>query len=87
MKSNLLKLYIFAFLFIGDFVMFAQEEDEPGACQTVDCDNTDCENSLEGCDPPAASINPKMIWLVLLGISFAIYYFNRRKEDKKVLSK
>ncbi|MGQ2985115.1 hypothetical protein [Flavobacterium sp.] len=80
MKSNLLKLYIFAFLFIGDFVMFAQ--DEPGDCQTVDCDPTDCENTLEGCDPPAASINPKLIWLAILGISFAIYYFNRRKEEK-----
>lgn len=85
MKSNLLKLYIFAFLFIGDFVMFAQtpgqENDETPGGEDEDCP------TLEGCDPPAASINPKLIWLALLGISFAIYYYNRRKEDKKVLSK
>ncbi|WP_294818833.1 hypothetical protein [uncultured Flavobacterium sp.] len=78
MKSNLLKLYIFAFLFIGDYVMFAQgdESDDEG--------DPGCEGSLEGCDPPPASISPKLIWLAIVGISFAIYYFNRAKQAKAV---
>lgn len=82
MKSSLLKLYIFAFLFVGDFVMFAQEE-EPGD----ECED-EFGNPIPGCaegPDPEAPINTKLIWLALIGISFVVYYFNRRQEDKKSL--
>ncbi len=81
MKSSLLKLYIFAFLFVGDFVMFAQEEEEPGD-EGGDCppDDPDC---LEGSDP-SAPINGKLILLAIVGISFALYYYNRRKQEKQI---
>ncbi|MCW4470481.1 hypothetical protein OGH69_16030 [Flavobacterium sp. MFBS3-15] len=82
MKSSLLKLYIFAFLFVGDFVMFAEE---PGA----ECEDEN-GNPIEGCledgsSDPVAPINTKLIWLALIGISFVVYYFNRGQEDKKSL--
>ena len=83
MKSSLLKLYIFAFLFIGDFVMFAQEE--PGA-ECEDENGDPIPGCLEdGSSDPVAPINTILIWLALIGISFVVYYFNRGQEDKKSL--
>ena len=82
MKSSLLKLYIFAFLFIGDFVMFAQEE--PGA-ECEDENGDPIPGCLENGGDPEAPINTKLIWLALLGVSFVVYYFNRKQQDKQHL--
>lgn len=68
MKNNLLKLYMLVFLLASDFVVFAQpDEDEDG--------------SVEGGDPPAP-INGKLLILVLIGISFAFYYFSQRRKKQ-----
>lgn len=68
MKSNLLKLYILSFLFLSDFVMFAQ----PGTGDEDGC--------LECDDPPPAPINSKLFWLAVFGIAFAFYHFRNRKN-------
>ena len=70
MKNNLLKLYIIAFFFVGEFYSFAQ----PGT------DNPD--GDLEGTDAPPTPINAKLIYLAIIGIAFAFYFFAKRKEAK-----
>jgi len=68
MKNNLLKIYFLSFFLLSDFIMFAQ----PG----VDDD----ESGLENDDAPAAPINGKLIWLLVLAIVYAAYtYKNKRK--------
>ena len=72
MKSNLLKIYIFSFLFLSDFVVFAQPGTDDGG------------GGLEDDDPPAAPINSKLIWLAIFGIVYAVYYFkNIRTSESK----
>lgn len=68
MKSNLLKIYIFSFLFLSDFVMFAQPGTDDGG------------GGLEDDDPPVAPINGKLFWLALFGIALAFNYFRSRKN-------
>lgn len=68
MKSNLLKIYIFSFLFLSDFVMFAQPGTDDGS------------GGLEGDDPPPAPINGKLFLLALFGIAFAFNYFRNKKN-------
>lgn len=70
MKNSLLKLYLLAFLFIGDFYAFAQ----PG--------NDNNDGDLEGPDPEPTPINAKLIYLALIGIGFAFYYFTKKREEK-----
>ncbi|MGX7666947.1 hypothetical protein [Flavobacterium pedocola] len=69
MKSNLIKLYLFSFLFLSDFVAFAQPGTDDGG------------GGLEDDDPPTAPINSKLIWLGLFGILFAFNYFRNRKKE------
>lgn len=33
-------------------------------------------------DLPAAPINTKLIWLAMIGIAFAFYYFNQKSKSK-----
>lgn len=68
MKSTLLKIYIFSFLFITDFVAFAQPGTDDGG------------GGLEDDDPPPAPINTKLIFLALFGILYAAYYFRNNKQ-------
>lgn len=70
MKSSLLKFYLFTFLLVSDFYAFAQ----PGT------DNID--GDLEGNDDPPTSINTKVVYLALIGIAFAFFYFSKKREEK-----
>ena len=67
MKS-LYKIYILAFVLLSDVMLFAQPGDDDGT------------GGLEGNDTPAAPINGKLIWLALVGIGFAFYYFNKKRQ-------
>nr|WP_322626466.1 hypothetical protein [uncultured Flavobacterium sp.] len=71
MKSTVLKWYMFAFLFLSEFVMFAQ----PGSTG----ENED-EQPVEGDDPGPTPINSKLIILAILAIVFSVYYFKRNKN-------
>ena len=68
MKASIFKTYIFCFVLLSDFVMFAQFPTE------------DEEGDLQGDDEPAATINGKMIWLAIAGILFAFYRFKGSRE-------
>lgn len=68
MKSTLLKIYIFSFLFMTDFVAFAQPGTDDGS------------GGLEGDDPPPAPINTKLIFLAVFGILYVAYYFKNNKQ-------
>lgn len=68
MKSNLLKIYIFSFLFLTDFVVLAQPGTDDGG------------GGLEDGDPPPAPINTKLVLLALFGILYAAYYFRNKKQ-------
>lgn len=69
-QNNSIKLFIFSFMLLSDFIMFSQS---PG-------DDTAAED-LEGSDAVAAPINSKLIILALAGIIFAVYTFrNNRKR-------
>lgn len=65
MKS-IYKIYILTFLLLSDFVLFAQPGDDDGG------------GGLEGDDAPAAPIDGKLIWLAIVSILFAFYYFSKR---------
>lgn len=71
MKNSLMKLYLLAFFLISDFVLFAQT---PG-------DDDGTGGGLEGNDDPPAPINSKVIYLAVVGIAFAAYYFSSRKQQ------
>ncbi|MEC4005430.1 signal peptidase [Flavobacterium sp. SUN052] len=61
--KNLIKICLFSFFLLSDFVMFAQpgDEDDNGG------------GGLEGTDPAPAPINSKIIILVIIGLVFAFY--------------
>ena len=67
MNKSLLKFYILAFLFLSDFVMYAQGDDDDGGC-------------LECPDPAPAPINSKIIILFIVGVLFAYYTLKRKKK-------
>lgn len=67
MKSTVLKWYMFAFLFLSEFVMFAQG-------QTAE---DEADDPLEGGDTP---INSKLIILAILALAFSVYYFRKNKS-------
>ena len=65
--KNFIKLYLFVFLFLSDFVIYAQgEEDNNG--------------DLEGNDPPNAPINSKLVLLLIFGIALAYYSYRKNKK-------
>jgi hypothetical protein len=72
MKSSVLKWYMFAFLFVSEFIMFAQS---PG--QEAEDEGTD---PLEGTDPPPTPINSKLIILAIFAIIFSVAYYRRNKQ-------
>lgn len=74
MKNNLLKFYLLAFFLISDFVVFAQ----PGTGEDEDC--TDCPD-LEGGDN-IAPIDSKLIYLAIIGVAFAFYYFSKKRAQQ-----
>lgn len=66
---KLLKLYLLSFLFLSDFVAFAQPGDDDGT------------GGLEGGDPQPAPINSKLILLAITGILFAVYTFRKNRKQ------
>jgi len=75
MKNSLLKWYMFAFLLVGDFVMFAQDGEGVDPADDVQAD----EPPLEEGDTP---INTKLIWLAIIGIAFAYSYYVKLQKEK-----
>lgn len=73
MKSNVLKWYMFAFLFVSEFIMFAQPGDEA---------ENEADAPLEGTDPPPTPINAKLIILAIAAIIFSVAYYRRNKQLK-----
>ena len=78
MIHKFLKVYLFVAILFSDFLMFA--DDNPGTGMEDESGNTD--GSVE--DGPAAPISGWMIYMILLGIAFAFYYFKKRKAVESV---
>jgi mannose/fructose/N-acetylgalactosamine-specific phosphotransferase system component IIC len=70
--KNVLKWYMLAFLLVSNFVVFAQG-DTPPETTPVDPEVT---------DPDVAPINAKLIWLAVVGILFAYYYFSQKRKEQ-----
>ena len=68
--KNIYKFYLFTFVLLSDFVVFAQpgDEDDGGG------------DPLEGGDPPVSPINSKLIILAIIGILFVMYTFRKNKK-------
>jgi len=77
MKNNLLKWYVFAFLMVSGFVMFAQDPTNGSGIG---------ENVEGGGDenPGVAPINAKLLLLAIVGISFAFYYYKKMQQEKQI---
>ena len=70
MIHKFLKVYLFVAILFSDFLMFA--DDNPGTGMEDENGNTD--GSVE-----QAPINGWMVYMMILGICFAFYYFKNRK--------
>ncbi|MDI1315946.1 hypothetical protein [Flavobacterium sp.] len=66
---NLVKLYLVSFIFLSDFIAFAQPGDDDGT------------GGLEGGDPQPAPIDSKLILLAIIGILFAVYSFRKNRKQ------
>lgn len=62
------KIYVLAIVLFSDFALVAQPGDDDGG------------GGLEGNDTPAAPINGKLIWLGIIGLLFAFYYFSKKRK-------
>ncbi len=67
--KHLVRLYIVLFLFASDFKLFAQPGDDDGS------------GGLEDDDPAPTPINGKLIWLLIIGLCFAFYYFRKYRKE------
>ena len=66
--KHLVRFYILVFLLTSDFKLFAQGDE-------------DGDGDLEGEDPiPGAPINSKLLWLMIIGIAFALYKFQTKRQ-------
>jgi len=72
MVHKFLKIYLFVAILFSDFLMFA--DDNPGTGMEDENGNTD--GSVE-----QAPINGWMVYMMILGICFAFYYFKNRKAQ------
>ncbi|GGB74650.1 hypothetical protein GCM10007424_13230 [Flavobacterium suaedae] len=72
MKNLLSKFYVFIFLLVSNYSLFAQGPNDEG--------DGDC---LECVDPPA-SISKTLLILAIVGILFAFYYYSNKKQQKAV---
>lgn len=71
MRKLFLNLYVFIFLIVSDYSLFAQA---PG--------DTEPGGDLEGGGDPVAPINGKIALLAIVAIGFAYYYFSTKKQEK-----
>ncbi|RYY71154.1 MAG: hypothetical protein EOO13_04130 [Chitinophagaceae bacterium] len=74
MVHKFLKAYLFTAILFSDFLMFA--DDNPGT--GMEDENGEIDGSVEA---DYAPINGWMIYMALLGICFAFYYFKNRKAQ------
>jgi len=74
MVHKFLKIYLFVAILFSDFLMFA--DDNPGT--GLEGENGEIDGSVEA-DP--APINGWMIYMMIIGIGFAFYYFKNRKTQ------
>lgn len=64
MKANFLKFYITILTLLVSFASFAQDDPfDPPADE----------------DPVGAPINSQLIWLAVVGVAFALFFFRNRK--------
>lgn len=66
MKSHLLKIYATLASAFVSFFSYANQADDPPAEE----------------DPITAPINTKLVWLAMIGIVFAFYYFNQKSKTE-----
>lgn len=76
MKNILLKSLFLIALISVSFTTTAQDLDEPGS------ESNQTDVTLEGGDPEPAPIDGKIVWLLVGGISFAYYSFNKKRVIK-----
>ncbi len=81
MRKLFLNLYVFIFLLASDYAVFAQ----PGTGGDGNGSDTG-DGNTEGDADPVAPINSKIIILAIVAISFAYYYFSKRREEKQLTS-
>lgn len=74
MVRKFLKVYLFVAILFSDFLMFA--DDNPGT--GMEDENGNIDGSVE---TDYAPINGWMIYMMMLGICFAFYYFKNRKTQ------
>lgn len=79
MKNNLLKFYMLAFFLVSDFIMFAQDCADP---TDPGCEGGEGPPLEEPDDLPSGSINAKLIYLAIIGVMFAFYYYNKKKQEQ-----
>ena len=72
--NRIYKFCLFSFVLFSDFVLFAQPSNND--------DGTGGNGGLEGGDPEPTPINGKLIFLLLLGLTFAFYKL--KNATKKV---
>lgn len=68
--NKLLKISVFTFILLFDFVIFAQGPGGTG----------DGGGGLEGDDTPPAPIDGKLIYLGIAGLLFAYYAFRKYRK-------
>lgn len=81
MKNYIFKIYLFTFFLISDYAMFAQPGSGGGSPGNGSGDD---DGNNEGGNPDAP-INGKTIVLAITAISFAYYYFSKKREEKQYL--
>ena len=74
MKNSLLKWYMLAFILVSNFVVFAQDSDDPTQIAPP------TEQPVEAGDTP---INGRLVWLAIFGIAFAYAYYVKLQKEKK----
>jgi hypothetical protein len=67
--NRLLKISVFAFILLTNFVALAQ----PGG-------TGDGNGGLEGGDPPPSPIDTRLIYLGIVGLLFAYYAFRKHRK-------
>lgn len=72
MIHRIVKKYIFLIVMFSDFLMFA--DDDPGT--GFEDEDGDVGGSVEDIAP----INTKLIWLAMIGVAFAYYYFRKHNS-------
>lgn len=69
--NKLLKFYLLSFIFLTDFMAFAQPGDDDGGGG----------GGLEGGDPEPAPINSRLILLAITGVLFVMYTYRKNRKQ------